>query len=394
MSSIYLGEVLRIEDPVTRRPAISLSGLCKIMRKDRKNFAEHWRKASLTKAMQNTIQDNLPRFHDETSLHSYGWRLLFTLRSLRDLEDRARARVRSASMSRSAEKIVHAYEIGIQELLACFIPMISKALSSIDEENSDATLSQDDLTDVYLAGAVLHTALIVWEDAADALAALGEQATLDFELVGLDGFVSVVDVAEKSHALYGEAEFELRRLARKNRKLGPSALKKAAQMADGVIPDSVVLELRAKEAREARLAQQDAEIAAVQIASIASHALDWQHAPPAYKAVIGVTKDLQERLERLASSAPEALRSGIALLDRLPNNQLLARNIAYQAVQCDDAQTMRRAAEIIARQTGFEIGAVWRMKIMERTPLHEEIHIASRFEDGIPKLLKLQGETK
>jgi hypothetical protein len=398
MSSIYLSEVLRIEDSVTRKPAMSVSGLSEIMRVDRNNFAEHWREARLTKGMKNTVEDNLSHVHDEVSLHSYGWRLFFMLRSLRDFEDRARARIKSASISRSAEQIVHAYEIGIREIFASFIPMIFKALPSI-EEDSDATLSQDDLTDIYLAGAVLHTALIVWEEAADALAALGKQATLDFELVGLDGFVTVVDVAEKSHALYGAAEFELRRLARKNRKLDSSALKEAGKMVDGVKLDGVVLELREKEEREARLAQQDTEIAAVQIASIASHAMDWQHATPAYKAIIGMSKDLQERhlqerLERLASSAHNALRTGVALLDRLPNNQLLARNIAYQAVQCDDVNTMRRAAESIARQTGFEIGDVWRKEIMDRTPLHEEIHIASRFEDGIPKLLKLLGETK
>lgn len=392
MSLIYLGDVLRITDPLTGKPALNVSELSEILHKDRNNFAEHWNEARLSKAMQNTVEDNLSRIHDEISLHSYGWRLFFMLRSLRDLEDRARARIKSASASRSAEQIVHAYEIGIQEVFASFILMISKALSSI-EKDSGGTLSQDDLTDIYLAGAVLHTALIVWEDAADALAVLGEQPTLDFELVGLDGFVSVVDVAEKSHALYGAARLELRRLGRMNRKLGSSALKEAEKMVDVVKPDGIVLELRAREERKARLAQQDAEIAAVQIASIESHAVDWQHATPAYKAVIGVTEDLQKRLERLASSAPYALRSGVALLDRL-QNKLLARNIAYQAVQCNDVETMHRAAKSIAQQTGFEIDAVWREKIMERTPLHEEIHIASRFKDGIPKMFKLQGETK
>jgi hypothetical protein len=122
--------------------------------------------------------------------------------------------------------------------------------------------------------------------------------------------------------------------------------------------------------------------------------MDWQNATPAYKAIMGVTNDLQKRLERLASGASKAMRTGSALLDRLPNNQLIARNIAYQAVQCGDVKIMRRAAEVIARQTDFDIGDVWRKKIMNRTPLHEEIHIASRFEDGIPKLLRLQGETK
>ena len=163
-------------------------------------------------------------------------------------------------------------------------------------------------------------------------------------------------------------------------------------MADGIIPDGITLELRAKEARDAQLALQDAEIAAVQIASIASHALDWQRASPAYQAVIGAPKQMSERLERLAKSASKALRSGVALLDRLPNHQLLARNIAYQAIQCDDAQTMRRASEIIAVQKGVEIADVWREKIMGRRPLNEEIHLASRFEDGMPKLLKLHGE--
>lgn len=390
MSSIYLDEVLRIEDAVTRKPSMSVSGLTEIMGVDRNNFAEYWRKARLTKAMKNRVEDNLSHVHDEISLHSYGWRLFFTLRLLRDSEDRARARIKSSS--RSAERIVHGYEIGIREIFAPFIPMISKA--SLLIKDSDATLSQDDLTDVYLAGAVLHTALIVWEEAADALAVLGQQATLDFELVELDGFLSVVDVAEKSHAFYSSAEFELRRLVNKSRKLNSSVLKEAAKIVDFVKPDGVVLELREKEEREARLAQQDTEIAAMQIASIISHAMDWQYATPAYKAIMGTANDLPERLERLASGAPKALRTGSALLDRLPNNQLIARNIAYQAVQCGDVKIMRRAAEVIARQTDFDINDVWRKKIMNRTPLHEEIHIASQFEDGIPKLLRLQGESK
>lgn len=390
MSSIYLDEVLRIEDAVTRKPSMSVSGLTEIMGVDRNNFAEYWRKARLTKAMKNRLEDNLSHVHDEISLHSYGWRLFFTLRSLRDSEDRARARIKSAR--RSAERIIHGYEIGIREIFAPFIPLIGKASLSIEE--SDAALSRDDLTDVYLAGAVLHTALIVWEEAADALAALGQQATLNFELVEFDGLASVVDVAEKSHAFYSSAEVELRLLVNKNRKLNSSVLKEAAEMVDFVKPDGVVLELRQKEEREARLAQQDTEIAAMQIASIVSHAMDWQNATPAYKAIMGVTNDLQKRLERLASGASKALRTGSALLDRLPNNQLIARNIAYQAVQCGDVKIMRRAAEVIARQTDFDIGDVWRKKIMNRKPLHEEIHIASRFEDGIPKLLRLQGETK
>ena len=183
MSSIYKDEILRIEDPVTHKPALSTSRLSEILGKDRQNFAEKWREGRLTKAMQGTIEDNLPRIHEETRLHSYGWSLFFRLRVLRDTEDRARDRIKSASESRSLEKIDRAYEYGIREVVASFIPTITKALSLVDEENADTALSQDDLTDVYLAGAVLHTALIVWEDAADALAALGERDTLDFELL-------------------------------------------------------------------------------------------------------------------------------------------------------------------------------------------------------------------
>ncbi|MET3989500.1 hypothetical protein ABID65_001126 [Bradyrhizobium sp. S3.9.2] len=389
MSSIYLGEVLRIEDPVTRKPAMSVSWLTEIMGVDRSNFASYWREDRLTKGMKNTVEDNLSHVHDEVPLHSYDARLFFMLRSLRDLEDRARARIKSASMSRSA--VVHSYEIGIRELFA--IPMISKVLPSIKGGNRRA-LSQEDLTDNYLAGALLHTALIVWEEAADALTVRGQRATLDFEVVGLDGFVSVVDVAEQSLAFYGSAEFELRRLARRYRRLDPSALKEAKNMADFVEPDGVVLELREKEDRKARLAQQDTEIAAMQIASIASHAMDWQHATAAYKSIIGLTKGLQERLQRLAGSASDALRTSSALLDRLPDNQFIARNIAYQSIQRDDVEIMRLAAEVIARQTDTKVGDVWRTEIMGRKPLHQEIHIAPRFEDGIPKLLKPQGETK
>ncbi|TPJ18860.1 hypothetical protein FJW04_05965 [Mesorhizobium sp. B2-7-3] len=394
MSTFYSSEVLRFEDPVTHKPEFSPTELSKMLGKDRKNFGEKWGKERLTKAMRDAIEDTLPSIHDDTPLHSYSWRLFFNLRSLRETETRARARVKSASTSQSVEKIIRAYELGVREVVASFVTSIGKASSLINDENGGSSLSRDDLTEIYLAGAVLHTALIVWEDAADALTALKKRVPLDFELLELEDFVNVVDVAEKSHALYGAAEFELRQLAKKNRKLCAPALKEAAQMGDGIVPDGIVLELREKEAREAQLAQQDAEIVAIQMASIASHAVDWQRATPDYRAIMGISENVAERLTRLANSAPAALRNGVTLLDRLPKNQLLARNIAYQAVQCDDGQTMRRAAEIIARQKEIEISAVWRTEIMARRPLCEEIHLATRFENGSPKLLNRDGETK
>jgi hypothetical protein len=394
MSSLYGPDLLRMKDSITKKPPLGLVGLSGKLNKERGNFAEKWSNDRMTKAMEGAVWAALPRIHDEVKLHTHGRRLFNSLRKLRDAEDVARERLKSSAGSKSVEKIVRAYKCGVGEVVDPFGWAIDKAMSLVDEENA-AILSEEDRTTIYFAAAVLHTALIIWEDAADALASLEKTVTLDFEDMDCEGIVSVVDVAEKAIALYGEVQRELSQLAKKNRKLSAAQIKDAAQMLDGgVTPDGITLELRENEVRYARLAQQDAEIAASQMASLASHALDWQRAAPMYRAAMGAVADVSKRLETLASNAATALRGCVALLDRLPHHLLLARNVAYIAIQGDEEMSMRRAAEVIAAEMKIDVDAVWRVEILGRRPLCEENHIASKFENKIPKLLKLNGDTK
>jgi hypothetical protein len=388
--SIYNSEhLLLTQDPLTGKRRFSPNKLSGLVGRERKNLDRQLKSPRPSKKTIAAVENALPRIHEELPLHSYGPRLFYALRSLRDAEDRARSRLKLCATGSSAETITKAYGLALQEVCACFRETVISG-TAILKGNEERGMEPDNLTTVYLAAAVLHTAIIVWEDAANAISKLADRATLDFIDLNFEDIETVVDAAERAYDLYSIAQSELHAISTKFRKLSSKQLKDCDHE-----PTGIEIELRDEEALRGTLARQDSEIASMQIASIASHAMDWRRAGGEYLAIISEKpknnekpKNFDERIRKLAEVAPIALASAITLVERLPKNLLLARNTAYMALQHDHRPSLQRAAEVLAAELNIAVSRVWRHEILGRPPLCEEVHIADKFEHSQPTLLK------
>ena len=347
------------------------------------------RREALPKKMADRLQAALPYIHGEIPLHSYSNQLFDAICKLRAREESARALFRD-SKSRSTEEIQNLWKKAKSHLADMFCAAVVSQAMKTAESNDD--LSDDERTLVYVGGAILHSICIVWEDAAQAMMRCVDDATADdtLDLVGF-GFEAetIVDVSETALRLYEFAQQDLLTLLRNQRgslrAISSSILETEAQ--EGAAEEKRRLGKRLAEGtRRLELLQQDNAVLGLNMASMSSHVDDW--IGNQYIEFSGVSKcEAEKRLQRLSGHSRLALKLAVPLMQRFRRHPLVARNLAYMAIQYNDADVAISAEGHLGDLLGVEPHSVWSMPIAGRVPLSEEKDLAASFTAGRPTLL-------
>ena len=315
----------------------------------------------LPRNLGDRIDESLPLIHEEIGLHTYAPRIFKATRALRQHETLARARLSGIEPSATAEQLQRTFEASVSDVTAPFREMIEEGwrLERVQDRSDAEDWDDENRTTVYLAAKASHSLIIIWEDAAKAMARVNAQHPEDKVLDFVDFDCSAIDIAERAYRNYSFVELVLLKIRRRS------------------------------EPRRADLAEHDRGVLGLNMASISSHALDWIRSAGVYMPVFGVAPDeAMERLSRLAGTSREALRPAAVLMKRHDKYALVARNVAYMALQHDEAEVLREAAELLAEQHGVDPSEVWSIRIAGREPLASEADVADKFEDGQPVVLK------
>lgn len=309
----------------------------------------------LPRRLKERLVVSQPTLHEEVRLHTYSPRLLRAVLTLRALEDATRPMLRALDASATADEVRREFEEATSDVLAVFLDTVNEGKRL---EQAEARLSEEERTTLYLAASVNHLLTILWDDGAKAMAKTPAESPEDriLDFVELDG--SIIDVAEQAYCNYATLEFELGG--------GPGR--------PGLEPHD--------------LAQQDREIVTMNMASISSFALDWARWSAEYIPIMGIgIREPDERISRLASDGKNALPGAVDLMKRFEKHVLVARNVAYMALQHDAAEELGLAADQIAAQHGVGRSEVWNLRIAGREPIASERNLHDRFVDGQPKVL-------
>lgn len=80
----------------------------------------------------------------------------------------------------------------------------------------------------------------------------------------------------------------------------------------------------------------------------------------------------------------------VPLMKRYKRNPLVARNLAYTALQHNVADVLAASAQYLVEELKIDPSMLWSFRIANREPLVCEKDIANKFEDGQPIILKAQ----
>lgn len=367
--------------------------------------AAHRKGKPLTKALADRLQAALPVIHEDTPLYTYGPKLFDDLVLLRRSEERARA-LFSKLPTTCEPAMVLGHWKSAQEII-----VDTKAETCVDTalrlylaegESLDARAR----TKIYLAASIMHTLLVVWEDAADTLlanqgAAASLEGELDFEASGLDEFDNALDLLETCMNLYAVVEAELARLLRATRSREARITHELKEISDlrrtgyPGTQENEYAELlqRKKDLRaEQLLIEQDRAIVSLNMASLSSHAFDWQNAANGYRPYLAEVpqNQIETRLRNLMGLCEPAMANARPLMAHHSHNLLIARNLAYMALQHGVRSVLVEAADHLAAELKISRNKVWSHRIANRKPLELETGIAAMFEDGTPIILSSQ----
>lgn len=360
------------QDPETGRCRYSDTLIADLTGKSRKTIG----RLPFSDETARAVVAVMPQLHKEVALFSYEPRLFSASLTLRELEEQARALLNALGENAPAEQIADAFEAAIEKVTAPFHETIAAA-HQIRRAADTRKLSSEEMTTAYFAASILFTMALIWEKAADEMYKAQDREPLDFLWLGIDHAASALEALEFANELYGIVQLELFDLGKLHR----------AQSSRTDAYRGMDRELHIGEIMRSKLARQDSEIAALNMVSIGSHAHDWKKAGPNYLAITGHHFDEAARgLDVLVSNLNAGLPSAVGLLKRMPDNDRLARNLAYFAIQGSDPATLKIAAAQLSRILGTSPNELWAMSIVQRKPLCEEPHLKELFQGGKPAI--------
>ena len=328
----------------------------------RNQISQHLRQGKpLPPKLSAKLISSQGRLGEEVRLHTYSSRLIKASIALREIEDKARSRLKM-NWPASETEIREAFNEGVSHVNDVFFDTIQTARRLKDK---DVDLAADEQrTTVYLAAAARHAQVIIWEEAADAMLRSGLP---DNEEVYAGLFFSgstdrcVSSIAAEAFDAYALAEQALRAMQHK---------------LDG---------------QQSRLIDHDLGIINMNLAAIASHARDWLNCKD-YITIIGdLDLETEQRLKALSGSfTKQTLKQLEQLMQQHQHHVLLSRNAAYLALQFDDAELLQKAAKLLGEQLGVKPDEVWSINIFRRERLQSEPAISHKFQDGEPTILRIE----
>ncbi len=313
----------------------------------------------LTPKLESALFDALRAIHEEARLHSYPVRIMGALRTLRVCEQEARRSIADLEADASPYQIEASFVSAFAKITDPFMEVLVDGLALV---RKDETTDEDRVT-IYLAAAILHTLVELWEEAATCMmraepSSHPDDLVLHFEHVGIEGVSSVFDVAEKSFDLYEEIDATLNGLNRSLDRNDP---------------------LR-------KLIDQDRRIAGINMASLSSYGFDWQSAEDAFARCFGVGRvEATTRARNLAARGKLPLDRSTALLETHPEHMLLARNLLYMALQQEDGTIESKIRDHIAGILQISGEDVYSVRLADRKPLIDEPHL-KRFSNTNPNI--------
>ncbi|TCM65733.1 hypothetical protein [Rhizobium sp. BK068] len=358
-------------------------------------------KEKLPEKMTAALQRTLPILHNEIPLHTYTVDLFEGIFELRQREDQARALFKKVDPL-TVGRVQQLWKEAKAHIFGAYISRtVVHALRLLREDSE--TLEEDERTTVYLGAAVLHTLLIVWDDAANAMkdAVPGDDEDRDLDFVDLHlAAVSVIDLAETTLRLYQQVEAEHLRLLRNQRSVIDGIKNSLTEIKINEERGTREAEIRELQSRLLRAesllsnVEQDRAIANMNMASVSSFAEDWNNPDNKYLALLDVpAEEARMRLVRISGFCGATMLQAVPLMKRYRRNQLVARNLAYMALQYDAKKVLEAAAEHLAVELGgIAQSEVWSSSIAHRKPLTAEKAIADKFENGQPIILQTSGE--
>ncbi|KQY25954.1 hypothetical protein [Rhizobium sp. Root483D2] len=357
-------------------------------------------KDTLSPKLAEALEEAIPAIHNEVPVHSYSIRVFHSLFDLRDREDAARALLRERGEGHlSVDDVLSLWNAVLDILAEPYLAWTVRLATSF--ENQDAgDFDQEARTIVYVSAALLHSLAILWEDAAKILLQIDadcvEDKVLDFDRLMLHdlGIVSVLDVAEAAQRLYQSVDFDLLRLAKHKRnsiaviKASIDEIKLDDQTGARETEKPLLEERLGVVSYELDLIEQDRGIVSINLASISSHADDWAVLANGYVPQIGVGEvGALDRISLLRGMCQPAIKHAIPLMKLHKRNLLIARNLAYMAIQHDVRDVIMAAADHLAKELKIEQDQVWAYPIAKREPLATEKDIGHKFRNGQPILL-------
>ncbi|MGY4335414.1 hypothetical protein ACVWW3_000320 [Bradyrhizobium sp. LM2.9] len=227
-----------------------------------------------------------------------------------------------------------------------YLSGLDKALTAHEKE----TLTAEEKCNLYCAAAALQTLVDIWDEAASLMNKLnvGAEGQLGFEFLGIEEIVTVVDVAEKAFDFYAEVELVL-----KNEMSSTADEKTRTHL------------------------QKDREIAATNMAAIASYGFDWRKAPMEFLEIVGPRLEAQTLRDRANALATRSvsLKLSMGLFERHPDHVVLGRNLVYMAIQRRDKEVAVAAAKKLVDLLGHQLEQTLEVKLARRKPLGEEPHL-------------------
>jgi hypothetical protein len=295
--------------------------------------------------------------HDEVPLHSYPRRIMPLMRQLREQEERARANISEFDPSKfdkgdAAEELQFRFTTNASLIGDLYLVYIQEALTAHKKE----ALTAEEKCNLYCAAAALQTLVDIWDEAASLMKKLdvGAEGQLGFEFLGIEELVTVVDVAEKAFNFYEEVE-----LVVKN---------EMSSTADEKVRSHL---------------QKDHEIAATNMAAIASYGFDWRTAPTEFLEIVGPRTEAQTLRDRANALATRSvsLKLSMGLFERHPDHVVLGRNLVYMAIQRRDREVALAAAKKLVDLLAHRLEQTLEVQLAGRKPLGEEPHL--EFDDDV-----------
>jgi hypothetical protein len=211
----------------------------------------------------------------------------------------------------------------------------------------------------YLAASTLMSLVMLWNDIADRLVrAFADEIDFDdMELhhLKLASIPTIYDALTVSHVLYKRVE---RALQDRSRRAATDLVKRAAD--------------------------DDAAVAALNAAGCTSLGLEMLSLAR-HPSVCGLPRaaELAAKGEVFRGIDRTAVERAAKLVEGCyREHMLVARNLAFMAVQMRDGRIARKLEEHIARTLQVSLAEVWQMPICGRRPLVEEGALSGAFQDG------------
>jgi len=313
----------------------------------------------LTPKLESALFDALRAIHEEVRLHSYPVRIMGALRTLRVCEQEGRRSIAGLEADAPPDQIATSFLNATAKITDPFMEALIDGLALVRKDEP----TDEDRVTIYLAAAILHTLVELWEEAATRMmcaepSSHPDDLVLDFEHLSIEGISSVLDVAEISFELYEEIDTILNGLNRSLDRDDP---------------------LR-------KLIDQDRRIAGINMASLSSYGFDWESAEEAFARCFGVERVVAaNRARSLAARGKLPLDRSTALLETHPEHMLLARNLLYMALQQEDGTIEAKIRDHIAGILQISGEEVYSVHLADRKPLIDEPHL-KRFSNANPNI--------